>query len=53
MGPVTGIWLVDWFLSLLDDWGYLVTVAATIIENLFVIGSFTPGETVVMAASFV
>ncbi|MDA3937646.1 MAG: DedA family protein [Actinomycetota bacterium] len=53
MEAITGIWLVDWFLSLLDGWGYLVTFAATIIENLFVIGSFTPGETVVMAASFV
>ncbi len=53
MDAVTGIWIVDWFLSMLDQWGYLVTFAATIIENLFVIGSFTPGETIVMAAAFV
>lgn len=52
MQPVTGIAILDWVLSLLNTWGYLLTVAFTIFENLFVIGSFTPGETVVMAAAF-
>jgi membrane-associated protein len=52
MDPVTGIAIVDWFLGLLDSWGYLLVTLFTISENLFVIGSFTPGETVVMAAAF-
>ena len=52
MEPITGIALVDWFLSLLNLHGYLLVFGFTIFENLFVIGSFTPGETVVMAAAF-
>ncbi len=52
LDPITGIVIVDWFLSLLDTWGYLLVFGFTIFENLFVIGSFTPGETVVMAAAF-
>jgi membrane-associated protein len=50
--PITGITIIDWFLGLMDTWGYLLTIAFTISENLFVIGSFTPGETVVIAAAF-
>lgn len=50
--PITGIALVDWALSLLDSWGYLLVFAFTVLENVFVVGSFTPGETVVMAAAF-
>lgn len=50
--PITGIAIVDWFLGLLDTWGYLLVFGFTVFENLFVIGSFTPGETVVMAAAF-
>jgi membrane protein DedA with SNARE-associated domain len=50
--PHTGIAALDWVLSLLDSWGYLLVVLFTILENLFVIGSFTPGETIVMAAGF-
>lgn len=53
MAPQTGFAPLDWFLSLLDAWGYLIVAGFTIFENLFVIGSFTPGETVVMAAGFV
>ena len=51
--PVTGIAIVDWFLRLLDTWGYLIVFGFTVSENIFVLGSFTPGETVVMAAAFV
>ena len=51
--PVTGFGPLDWFLALLDSWGYLITILFTVSENLFVLGSFTPGETVVMAAGFV
>jgi len=50
--PHTGIAALDWVLSLLDGWGYLLVVLFTILENLFIIGSFTPGETIVMAAGF-
>lgn len=53
IGLSTGIPVLDWFLSLLDAWGYLVVFAFTVFENLFVLGSLTPGETVVIAASFV
>lgn len=52
MTPHTGIAPLDWVLSLLDSWGYLLVVLFTILENLFVIGSLTPGETIVMAAGF-
>jgi len=53
MAPQTGVPLLDWFLAALDSWGYLIVALFTVSENLFVIGSFTPGETVVMAAGFV
>jgi membrane-associated protein len=53
MIPTTGIAVLDWFLALLDAWGYLVVFVFTVFENLFVAGSFTPGETVVIAASAV
>lgn len=53
MAPQTGFAPLDWFLALLDSWGHLIVFGFTILENLFVIGSFTPGETVVMAAGFV
>ncbi len=53
MAPQTGFAPLDWFLALLDSWGHLIVMGFTTSENLFVIGSFTPGETVVMAAGFV
>lgn len=53
MTPQTGIAVLDWFLSALNDWGYLIVFVFAIAENLFVIGSATPGETIVMAAGFV
>jgi membrane protein DedA with SNARE-associated domain len=51
--PQTGFPPLDWFLQALDTWGYAIVFGFTIFENLFVIGSFTPGETVVVAAAFV
>lgn len=53
MAPSTGVAILDWFLSFLDAWGYLMVVFFTIFENLFVIGTLTPGETIVIAAAFV
>ncbi|PKQ37960.1 MAG: hypothetical protein CVT59_05085 [Actinobacteria bacterium HGW-Actinobacteria-1] len=53
MAPQTGIAILDWFLVALNDWGYLIVFIFAIFENLFVIGSATPGETIVMAAGFV
>lgn len=49
----TGVPIIDWFLALLAGWGYLIVFGFTIFENLFVVGSFTPGETVVIAAAAV
>jgi membrane-associated protein len=49
----TGVPIIDWFLQLLDAWGYLIVFGFTIFENLFIVGSFTPGETVVIAAAAV
>jgi membrane-associated protein len=53
MAPETGVAVLDWFFSFLDSWGYLIVFLFTVFENLFVIGSFTPGELMVMAAGFV
>lgn len=53
MIPQTGIAAVDWFLAALESWGYLIVFGFTIFENLFVVGSFTPGETVVIAGALV
>jgi len=50
---ITGFPVIDWFLALLEDHGYAITYGFTVFENLFVIGSFTPGETVVIGASAV
>lgn len=52
--PSTGVPAIDWFLTLLAaPWGYVIVFSITIIENLLVVGSFTPGETFVIAAAFV
>jgi len=51
--PQTGIPALDWFLAALNDWGYILVFLFAISENLFIIGSATPGETIVMAAGFV
>lgn len=51
MTALTGIPVIDWFLGLLEAWGYALVFAFTVFENLFVVGSLTPGETVVIAAA--
>jgi membrane protein DedA with SNARE-associated domain len=51
--PQTGVHIIDWFLSLMGVWGYLIVFSFTILENLFVIGSITPGETMVIAGAVV
>lgn len=51
--PSTGIPIIDWFLAVLDQWGYIIVFGITIFENLMVIGSFTPGETLVIAGATV
>lgn len=49
----TGIAIIDWFLGLLDVWGYLIVFGFTVFENIFIVGTVTPGETVVIAAAAV
>lgn len=48
----TGIPILDWLFSALATHGYLAVLVAGALENLFVIGGFMPGETVVMAVAF-
>jgi len=50
MMPVTNTPIVDWLLNALGTFGYLIVFGATVFENLFVVGSLTPGETIVLAA---
>lgn len=52
MQPLTGVPIIDWVLGFMDVWGYALVLLFTVFENLFIIGSFTPGETIVMAAAF-
>jgi membrane protein DedA with SNARE-associated domain len=49
----TGSPIVDWLLLLLDTWGYLIVALATTLENTFIVGSFTPGETIVVVTGVV
>lgn len=49
----TGIQMVDWLLGFLDSWGYLIVFAVVLLENIFLIGTLTPGDVVVVAAAFV
>lgn len=51
--PETGIAVIDWFLAAMNTWGYLIVFGFTVFENLFVVGSFTPGETIVIAGGLV
>lgn len=53
MLPETGIAILDWILSFMNAWGYAIVVFFTIFENIFIVGTLTPGETIVIAAAFV
>jgi len=43
---------LEWALAALGTWGYLIVLVATILENVFIIGSFTPGDVLTAAAAF-
>lgn len=53
MIPETGIAIFDWLLSLMDAWGYLIVFIITIFENIFIVGSLTPGETFIVVGALV
>jgi len=44
--------LLDWALAALGTHGYLIVFFATVLENLFIVGSFTPGDVITAAAAF-
>ncbi len=44
--------IVEWAFSALGTWGYLIVFVATVLENLFIVGSFTPGDVLTAAAAF-
>jgi len=50
--PLTGVVAVDWALGLLGAYGPPIVLIVAVLENIFIVGSFTPGEIVVMAAAF-
>ena len=43
---------LDWALAALDQHGYIIVFGATVLENLFIVGSFTPGDVITAAAAF-
>jgi membrane protein DedA with SNARE-associated domain len=44
--------MLDWAFSALGTWGYLIVFVVTVLENLFIVGSFTPGDVLTAAAAF-
>lgn len=44
--------ILAWALAALDQYGYAIVFAATVLENLFIVGSFTPGDVITAAAAF-
>jgi membrane protein DedA with SNARE-associated domain len=48
----TGIDWLDVLILAMGAWGYAAAFFGALLENLFIVGSFMPGETVVMAVSF-
>ncbi len=44
--------LLDWALSALGTYGYIIVFLATMLENIFIVGSFTPGDVITAAAAF-
>lgn len=43
---------LSWALDALGTYGYLVVFGATLLENVFILGSFTPGDVITAAAAF-
>lgn len=43
---------LQWALAALGTWGYLIVLVATIMENVFILGSFTPGDILTASAAF-
>lgn len=52
MFKLTGIAWLDIILGFVSVHGYVATFFGGLLENVFIIGGFMPGETVVMAVSF-
>jgi len=50
--PLTGIGWLDVILGFMSAHGYLATFFGGVLENVFIVGGFMPGETVVMTVSF-
>lgn len=54
---LTGGWdppMADWLTSLLDlfgEWGVILTFLGSMLENIAVIGTFTPGDVIVVASA--
>lgn len=44
--------LLHWALSALGSYGYIIVFLATLLENVFIVGSFTPGDVITAAAAF-
>jgi membrane-associated protein len=44
--------LLHWALGALGSYGYLIVFLATLLENVFIVGSFTPGDVITAAAAF-
>jgi len=48
---ISGIIWLDALLAAMGPWGYLATFIGGALENLFIVGGFVPGETVVMVVA--
>jgi membrane-associated protein len=44
--------ILNWAMGALDQHGYIIVFLATVLENLFIVGSFTPGDVITTAAAF-
>jgi membrane protein DedA with SNARE-associated domain len=52
VAPLTGIAWLDAVLAFFSAHGYTATFLGGLLENVFIVGGFMPGETVVMAVAF-
>jgi membrane protein DedA with SNARE-associated domain len=43
---------LNWSLAALDHYGYAIVFGATVLENIFIVGSFTPGDVITTSAAF-